>query len=197
MIRELPDRRSRPGPVRAPVRDGQGRPTRGRAPRPRSLRGGRPREERSTASSGGRMDGVHRPLPQPRPVGVRISACSSGTASRGCKILGHDELRYHERPLRALPDGSFRVGEHVVARPDPVRHGHRRPCDEGGLRLRADVPDVHAVALRRPRAAGTVPMPAAAPDRSVRTAAAGRRRSGSTPRRTSRRSRRRTDSRDG
>ena len=23
----------------------------------------------------------------------------------------HDELRYHERPLRALPDGSFRVGE--------------------------------------------------------------------------------------
>jgi len=23
----------------------------------------------------------------------------------------HDELRYHERPLRALPDGSFQVGE--------------------------------------------------------------------------------------
>jgi len=31
----------------------------------------------------------------------------------------HDELRYHERPLRALPDGSFRVGESWS--PDRIR----------------------------------------------------------------------------
>jgi CubicO group peptidase (beta-lactamase class C family) len=31
----------------------------------------------------------------------------------------HDEMRYHERPLRALPDGSFRVGE--TWSPDRIR----------------------------------------------------------------------------
>ena len=189
----VPDRRPGARPIRSAVRDAM------RTGGPRSRITGRIARPRTAAHAGAAASMAtsgpyRRASTDPRPVGVRASVCSSGAASAlaRCRRTGRGTGAAARAARRRLVPGRRAVAPDRV-RFDTVVDGRRRGRTTTARRCTGRSCRRLSRSLR---AAGTAPA-CCHRHRSVRTAAEGHRHSGSTPRRTSRRSRRRTGSRDG